>query len=200
MKITCHVVTFCFFIICFFPLFESVCISFLKYQLYLFIISMLLIWTRYQKKWRCLLQIPATLTAQQSYRKQGTKRNDDGNTIQEVEAQRVKNLVPCIFEFNQTSSCFPTFLWCTKLFFTFLLQFFTTKLSMPKFTEACKSLDLKKMELLKSMGFHHLLNLSCNMMPKQLITWLANHFDVFTNTFNLPMDLSHYRPCIFTKS
>lgn len=84
---------------------------------------MLLIWTRYQKKWRCLLQIPATLTAQQSYRKQGTKRNDDGNTIQEVEAQRVKNLVPCIFEFNQTSSCFPTFLWCTKLFLHFYCSF-----------------------------------------------------------------------------
>lgn len=199
MKINCHVVTFCFFIICFFPLFESVCISFLKYQLYLFIISMLLIWTRYQKKWRCLLQIPATLTAQQSYRKQGTKRNDDGNTIQEVEAQRVKNLVPCIFEFNQTSSCFPTFLWCTKLFLHFYCSFSQQNYQCLNSLKRASVWILKK-ELVKSMGFHHLLNWSCNMMPKQLITWLENHFDVSTNTFNLPMDLSHYRPCIFTKS
>uniref|UniRef100_K4AJR3 Aminotransferase-like plant mobile domain-containing protein n=1 Tax=Setaria italica TaxID=4555 RepID=K4AJR3_SETIT len=54
------------------------------------------------------------------------------------------------------------------------------------FIEVAKSLDCTQRELVKSMWFHHLLDLSCNTMPKQLIMWLVNHFDVLTKTFILP--------------
>ncbi|KAG2642201.1 hypothetical protein PVAP13_2KG259258 [Panicum virgatum] len=63
---------------------------------------------------------------------------------------------------------------------------FTTKLSLPKFIAVSKSLNANQRDLVKTMGFHHLLDLCCSYIPKNLILWLVSHFDVTTRSFNLP--------------
>jgi hypothetical protein len=63
---------------------------------------------------------------------------------------------------------------------------FTTKLSLPKFIAVSTLLNTNQRDLVKSIGFHHLLDLRCKSIPKGLILWLIQHFDVRTRTVNLP--------------
>jgi len=66
------------------------------------------------------------------------------------------------------------------------LQTFTTKLSIPKSISVAHSLNFHQRNLVKSIGFHHLLDLGCTSTPKSLIMWVANHFNVVTRTFIFP--------------
>jgi hypothetical protein len=63
---------------------------------------------------------------------------------------------------------------------------FTTKLSLPKFIVVSTLLNTNQRDLVQSIGFHHLLDLRCKSIPKGLILWLIQHFDVRTRTVNLP--------------
>jgi hypothetical protein len=45
---------------------------------------------------------------------------------------------------------------------------------------------LDEIYLAESIGFHHLLDLSCTFISKSVILWLAYHFNVLTRTFIFP--------------
>jgi hypothetical protein len=67
-----------------------------------------------------------------------------------------------------------------------LVSHFTTKLSLWKFISVSASLNGDQRDLVKSIGFHHLLDLCCKSIPKGFILWLIQHFDTMTRTVNLP--------------
>ncbi|CAL4941094.1 unnamed protein product, partial [Urochloa decumbens] len=67
-----------------------------------------------------------------------------------------------------------------------LKKIFSTKLSLPKFMSVTKHLTPDQRMLVKSMGFHHLLDLSCESVPRGITSWLAKRFDVKSRALVLP--------------
>ena len=93
----------------------------------------------------------------------------------------------CLFVVSLCSVLHIHFHFSIPFLFSFChVQHFTSKLSLPKFITVAQSINPKQRELVKSIGFHHLLDLSCKTLPKSIILWLARHFDVATTSLFLP--------------
>uniref|UniRef100_A0ACD5YV00 Uncharacterized protein n=2 Tax=Avena sativa TaxID=4498 RepID=A0ACD5YV00_AVESA len=67
-----------------------------------------------------------------------------------------------------------------------LSKLFATKLSLPKFINMMKRLTLAQRTLVHSIGFEHLLYLSCDQLPRGLIIYLVTNFDAQTRSLKLP--------------
>lgn len=48
------------------------------------------------------------------------------------------------------------------------------------------SLNMSQRKTVETLGFHHLLDLSCGYIAKSVVLWLVRHFDVSTRTLILP--------------